>query len=78
MNFMKSMKFFECVQLMPMGASPLLLADEESIVGRRAVFASKHLWVTPHSDSQRFPAGDYVMQANDCRGLALWTKEVSS
>jgi primary-amine oxidase len=59
-----------------MGSSPLLLADEESIVGRRAVFASKHLWVTPHSDSQRFPAGDYVMQANDCRGLALWTKEV--
>ncbi|WIA30543.1 hypothetical protein OEZ86_000626 [Tetradesmus obliquus] len=65
-------------KLMPMGASPLLLADEESLVGRRAVFARKHLWVTPHSDSQCFPAGDYVMQASDCRGLALWTKEDQS
>lgn len=63
-------------KLMPMGGGPTVMADDDSIVGRRAVFAKKHLWVTPHSDTQKFPAGDYVLQAEECKGLAVWTKEV--
>jgi primary-amine oxidase len=43
-------------KLMPMGA-PTLLAHAESAVGRRAVFARNHLWVTPYCDEQRYPAG---------------------
>jgi hypothetical protein len=34
-------------------------------------FATKQLWVTPHSDDQIFPAGDYVFGAKDCTGLKV-------
>ncbi len=32
--------------------------------------------MTPHDEAQRFPAGEYVLQAKTCTGLAEWTKEV--
>jgi hypothetical protein len=40
---------------------------------RRAAFATKNLWVTPHSDDERFPAGDYCMRVGDNSGLLAWT-----
>ncbi|KAK4704122.1 primary-amine oxidase, partial [Phenoliferia sp. Uapishka_3] len=39
-----------------------LLAKPDSIVGRRATFAKKDLWVTPYVDQQLFPAGKFVQQ----------------
>lgn len=53
-----------------------MLMQPESLVGKRAYFARKHLFVTPHHDDQLFPAGDHVVQSEECLGLAQWTKEV--
>ena len=63
-------------KLMPMGHNPALLVHPESVVGQRAVFASKNLWVTPYAEGQRFPAGDYLMGSKQCNGLRLWTQQV--
>jgi primary-amine oxidase len=30
----------------------------------------------PYDEAQRFPAGEYVLQAKACTGLAEWTREV--
>jgi Cu2+-containing amine oxidase len=53
-----------------------MLMQADSLVGKRAFFASKHLFVTPHVDGQLFPAGEHVVQSEDCLGLKQWTKEV--
>lgn len=53
-----------------------MLMQHDSLVGKRAFFATKHLFVTPHDDSQLFPSGDHVVQSEDCLGLKQWTKEV--
>ena len=39
-----------------------LLPKPDSLVGRRAPFATKHMWVTPYVDGQLFPAGKFVTQ----------------
>ncbi|GIL76587.1 hypothetical protein Vretifemale_6087, partial [Volvox reticuliferus] len=61
-------------RLLP-AASPAMMSHPSSLVARRALFATKQLWVTPHSDSQRFPAGEHVVQSNRCMGLAEWTRK---
>jgi primary-amine oxidase len=61
-------------KLIPGHATATLLADPQSSVGRRAAFASKNLWVTPHADAERFPAGDYVYQHAGGAGLPEWTR----
>lgn len=61
-------------KLVPTHSTPMLM-QPESLVGKRAFFATKHLFVTPHDDSHKFPAGDHVVQSEDCLGLKLWTKE---
>jgi hypothetical protein len=48
----------------------------DSLVAKRAFFASKHLFVTPHDDAQRYPSGDHVVQSTDCLGLKGWVAEV--
>lgn len=42
-------------------------------VMRRAGFVSNHLWVTPYSPHERFPAGDYPNQHPTGDGLPRWT-----
>jgi len=37
--------------------TPLLLAAPTSSIAKRGVFATKHLWVTPHSDAGGCTAG---------------------
>ena len=37
--------------------SPLLLAAPSSSIAKRGVFATKHLWVTPHGDDGERPGG---------------------
>ncbi|GAX83474.1 hypothetical protein CEUSTIGMA_g10899.t1 [Chlamydomonas eustigma] len=56
-------------------AHPPLLAQPGSIIYEKAHFATKNLWVTPFSEVQRYPAGEYVLQAKTCTGLAEWTAE---
>ena len=55
------------------GGNPPMYAHPSSEHPRRAAFATKNLWVTPHSDDERFPAGDYCLRVGDNSGLLAWT-----
>jgi primary-amine oxidase len=56
-------------------ASALLLAQAGSSVGQRARFASKHLWVTRHDETQRRPAGRFPNQSSGLAGgIAEWAE----
>jgi primary-amine oxidase len=59
-------------KLLP-AATPTLLADPTSSVGRRAAFASHNLWVTPFEPEERRAAGDYPNQHHGHAGLPTWT-----
>lgn len=54
-----------------------LATAHDSIVSKRARFATKALWVTRHDEAQLWPAGKYVAQqrdtADDC--ISEWVKE---
>jgi primary-amine oxidase len=50
------------------------LVGDTSSVSRRAGFMTKHLWVTPHAEDERFPAGDYPNQHEGGDGLPRWTE----
>lgn len=45
-----------------------------SQLGMRAGFTRHHLWVTPTTETERWPAGDYVNQSQADEGLPSWTK----
>ncbi|KAJ9530268.1 hypothetical protein QJQ45_023557, partial [Haematococcus lacustris] len=64
-------------RLLP-GVTPHLMAQEGSLVRKRGLFATKNLWVTPHADDQRYPAGEHVVQSKECMGLGRWTQQVRS
>ena len=53
-------------------SAPALAAPTSSLAARGA-FATRALWVTPHRDEERWPAGDYPMQSEGGEGLAAWT-----
>lgn len=61
--------------MMPAGG-PTLLAKPDSGIALRGAFSTKNLWVTPHSDEERWPAGDYTIQSVGGEGLAKWTEQV--
>lgn len=44
-------------------ATQLLLADPESIQGKRAAFAQHHVWVTKYKDDELYAGGRYTMQS---------------
>ncbi|PRY13618.1 primary-amine oxidase [Kineococcus rhizosphaerae] len=54
---------------------PTLLADDASSIARRAAFTTKHLWVTAHSDAERYPAGEYVNQSVGGTGIDTWVRQ---
>ncbi len=59
--------------------SPPMYAHFTSSHARRGAFATRHLWVTPHSDDEKWPAGEYPLQREDderARGLVHWTNQV--
>jgi Cu2+-containing amine oxidase len=58
-------------------AAPLMLATPSSLLQKRGGFSLKNIWVTPHSESERWPAGEYTIQSKGGEGLPLWTKQVS-
>ncbi|MFC5823969.1 primary-amine oxidase [Nonomuraea insulae] len=53
---------------------PTLLAAPESSIGRRAEFATRHLWVTRYHPAERYPAGDLVNQHPGGAGLPAYTR----
>jgi primary-amine oxidase len=59
-------------QLHPEGR-PVLLADAQSDIHRRATYATRHLWVTPYHPDERYPAGDLVNMHPGGAGLPAWT-----
>jgi primary-amine oxidase len=52
---------------------PVLLADDDSSIARRAAFATKSLWVTRYDPAERYPAGDHVNQHPGGGGLPEYT-----
>jgi primary-amine oxidase len=56
------------------GSNILAFSHPDSPVIQRAVFATRHLWVTPYQPDERFPAGDYPNQHPGGAGLPAWTK----
>lgn len=50
------------------------MAGADSSIAKRAGFITKHFWVTPHADHERFAAGDYPYQHPGNAGLPDWTK----
>ncbi len=58
-------------KLHPQGL-PILLADPESSVAKRAAFATKGLWVTRFAEDERYPTGDFVNQHAGGAGLPAY------
>ena len=55
--------------------NPLILGYPEGLIARKGAFATKNLWVTPYTPSERYPAGDYPTQSEGGAGLPAWTKQ---
>jgi primary-amine oxidase len=51
-----------------------MMAGENSMVGRRAAFARKTLWVTQNEATERHPGGEYPAQSRGDDGLHVWTQ----
>jgi primary-amine oxidase len=56
-------------------ASPVLLAQAGSSIDRRGGFASKHLWVTPYAEEERYATGNYPNQHAGGDGLPAWVQQ---
>ena len=56
-------------------AQPTLLTGGACAVATKGAFATKNLWVTPHRDDERFPAGEFTPQGAAGQGLPAWTKD---
>lgn len=56
-------------------AQPALLTDKHKCaVNHKGSFANASLWVTPYTEAERFPAGEYTPQALEFHGLPNWIK----
>ena len=52
---------------------PVLLADPDSSIARRAAFTTRHLWVTAQTEDQRYPSGAFVNQnPGGLTGIDTW------
>ena len=55
------------------GDNVLPFAQPDNHAMKRALFATRHLWVTPYDATQNFPAGDYPNQHPGGDGLPAYT-----
>lgn len=62
-------------KLIPGWASDTLIAQEPSLMAKRAGFATKNLWVTPYSPVEMHSAGDNPNGDRSGAGLPTWTAE---
>jgi primary-amine oxidase len=60
-------------KLLP-GENVLPFAHPEASISQRAAFMTKHLWATPFSARELYPAGDYPNQHPGGGGLPTWTR----
>ena len=60
-------------RLLP-GENALPFAHDDAAVIQRAGFMTKHLWVTPYNNRERYAAGDYPNQRRAGDGLPEWTE----
>jgi primary-amine oxidase len=60
-------------RLLPTMATPVMLAQPDSPIGRRAGFARHNLWVTPYDPEERRAAGEFPNQHEGGDGLPRWT-----
>jgi primary-amine oxidase len=60
-------------KLMP-GENILPFAHPDAPILKRAGFMTKHLWVTPYQQDERYSAGDYPNQHPGGEGLPKWTQ----
>jgi primary-amine oxidase len=60
-------------KLLPGWASDTLIAQEPSLMVKRAGFATKNVWVTPYSPDEIHAAGDHPNMDKSGNGLALWS-----
>jgi primary-amine oxidase len=56
------------------GSNVLPFAHADAAIIQRAGFMTRHLWVTPFAEAERFPAGEYPNQHPGGAGLPEWTK----
>ncbi|MDQ5834261.1 MAG: primary-amine oxidase [Actinomycetota bacterium] len=61
-------------KLVPGGCFPAML-DPSSPVFRRAQAIGHTLWVTPYSEDERWPCGEFPVQAHEDAGLPAWTAQ---
>ncbi|KAI9015690.1 copper amine oxidase [Phycomyces nitens] len=55
-----------------------LFAQDDSVVGQRAGFAKKALWVTPYNEKQIFAGGFYCNQSDGDDNVEHWVKDVQN
>ena len=60
-------------KLVPAHATAPLLAQPDAAITARAMFGTKHLWVTPFAADERRAAGDFPNQHPGGDGLPRWT-----
>lgn len=60
-------------KLVPGGAFPPMF-DPQSPVFQRATVIGHTLWVTPNHPDERWPAGEFVNQSAQDKGIGTWTK----
>nr|BBE15855.1 copper amine oxidase [Arthrobacter sp.] len=60
-------------KLLPGWASDTLIAQEPSLMVKRAGFATKNMWVTPYAPDEMHSAGDHPNQDRAGAGLPAWT-----
>jgi primary-amine oxidase len=60
-------------KLIPQHAGAPLLAQPDAAITARAMFGTKHLWVTPFNEQERRAAGDFPNQHPGGDGLPKWT-----
>ncbi|WAL60250.1 primary-amine oxidase [Thermocoleostomius sinensis] len=56
------------------GENVLPFAHPDAPILKRAGFMTKHLWVTPYNESERFATGNYPNQHPGGEGLPQWTQ----
>jgi primary-amine oxidase len=56
------------------GENVLPFAHPDAPILKRAGFMTKHLWVTPYSDEEKYPTGNYPNQHPGGEGLPKWTQ----
>ncbi|GAA4091359.1 primary-amine oxidase [Nocardioides kongjuensis] len=61
-------------KFLPGWSSATMLAQEPSLIAKRAGFATRNIWVTPYEPTEMRSAGEYPNQSRSGAGLPEWTK----